>query len=144
MSLTFLALLWLSTAHNAQDTDKALEQEVAAFQGTWSLASGTIDGKPMSDVDVKRYKRKFQGDRFELHEDGKTIMEGTFKLNVKQDPKTIDLIFLDKDKKEQRIYGIYKLEDDSATHCLNGEARPASFASEPKSGNILFVWQRDK
>lgn len=133
--------LWLG----ADPTPQQVEAELAAFEGTWSLASGVIDGKPMSEADVKRYKRTYKGERWTFTQDGRIILEGTVKVDPTAHPKTIDLKFVDpNNQKEGKLVGIYELEGDEATHCLAGEARPVELRSEPGSGNILFVWRRDK
>ena len=44
------------------------------------------------------------------------------------------------------MLGIYELGDDSYKVCFApvGKPRPGEFTSQPGSGNILQVWEREK
>lgn len=145
MSCLLSLLVAVGLSFGAEPTAQDVEAELAAFEGSWSLASGVIDGKPMAEAEVKRYKRTYKGDRWTFSQDGKILLEGQVKVDPTASPKTIDLTFVDpKDQKKGKLVGIYELKGDEATHCLAGEARPAELRSEPGSGHILFVWRRDK
>jgi uncharacterized protein (TIGR03067 family) len=69
--------------------------------------------------------------------------EGTYELDPSKTPKWIDIT-----GKDRKVLGIYRLDGDKLTICLNEHAdgdRPTRFASEPGSRNdLLMVLRRDK
>jgi uncharacterized protein (TIGR03067 family) len=71
-----------------------------------------------------------------------TARAGTFKLDATKNPREMDST---SDEKEVSP-GIYELEPDSYKICFApaGKPRPTKFSSEPGSGQILQVWERQR
>jgi len=71
-----------------------------------------------------------------------TSKAGTFTLDPTKNPKEMDST-----SDQQAVsLGIYELEADSYKVCFSpaGKARPVNFSSDPGSGQIFQVWQRQK
>jgi len=114
------------------------------MQGTWNLVSAMEDGEALSEDQVKQTTIVVKGNtfRFPGPAEDATARAGTFKLDETKNPKEMDST---SDEKEISP-GIYELESDSYEVCFApaGKPRPANFSSEPGSGQILQVWQRQK
>jgi uncharacterized protein (TIGR03067 family) len=114
------------------------------MQGTWNLVSAMEDGKALPEDDVKQTTIVVKGNTFRfpgLAEDA-TSKAGTFTLDPTKNPKEMDST-----SDQQAVsLGIYELEADSYKVCFSpaGKARPANFSSDPGSGQIFQVWQRQK
>lgn len=71
----------------------------------------------------------------------------TIKLDPTVKPKTIDNTFPDGPQKGQLYRGIYKLEGDTLTLCVNNEnggPRPKEFLSKPDSTIGIVVLKKQK
>jgi uncharacterized protein (TIGR03067 family) len=118
--------------------------DLDVMQGTWNLVSAMEDGKALPEDHAKQTTIVVKGNTFRfpgLAEDA-TAREGTFKLDTTKNPKEMDSISTE----EEVSLGIYELEPDSYKICFAppGKPRPTRFNSEPGSGQILQVWQRQK
>jgi uncharacterized protein (TIGR03067 family) len=116
--------------------------DLDAMQGTWYLISAMEDGKALPEDHVKQTTIVVKGNTFRfpgLAEDA-TSKEGTFKLDPTKNPKEMDSA---SDQKEVSL-GIYELKPGTYRVCFAppGKLRPTNFSSEPGSGQILQVWQR--
>ena len=114
------------------------------MQGTWNLVSAMEDGTALPEDEVKQTTIVVKGQTFRfpgLAEDA-TARAGTFKLDAAKNPKEMDTT---SDEKEVSL-GIYELEPDSYKVCFAppGKPRPTNFSSQPGSGRILQVWERQK
>jgi uncharacterized protein (TIGR03067 family) len=114
------------------------------MQGTWNLVSAMENGKALPENEVKQTTIVVKGNTFRfpgLAEDA-TARAGTFKLDATKNPREMDST---SDEKEVSL-GIYEIESDSYKICFApaGKPRPTKFSSEPGSGQILQVWERQK
>jgi uncharacterized protein (TIGR03067 family) len=123
---------------------RTVEKEQGRIQGTWVAVSAEASGRELSEAEVKRIAMTFQRDGVK----GKGLKkndeeeEGTFRLDPTQKPKRFDLAVAN-----QRMPGIYMLEDDSLTICFNqneaGE-RPKTFATDRETELSLIVLKRQR
>jgi len=135
--------------------------ELDLLQGTWYRISSEINGHK-SFVAINEpipanspgLMVVFKGDGwYGAGRDGKTLVKNhVIKLDPSRRPKAIDLYYLDPNgnpRDPATIPGIYKLEGDILTLCLNigggPEDRPKEFATrvDPRSP-VLDVYQRDR
>src|SRR5262245_33531039 len=118
--------------------------DLNGMQGAWNLVSAMEDGKALPEDKVKQTTIVVKANTFHfpgLAEDA-TARAGTFKLDATKIPKEIDTTSTEKEVS----LGIYELEPDSYKVCFApaGKPRPTNFSSEPGSGDILQVWERQK
>ena len=104
------------------------------IQGTWL-------GNSLEENGVKRpakvvIRLVFQGDTVKMKKEDEEEA-GTFHLDPTQKPKAVDLVM-----GGQRIPGIYTLEADRLTICLdtkkNGK-RPTRFATDAKTAGLRLM-----
>jgi uncharacterized protein (TIGR03067 family) len=138
-----------------------LRHDLDLIQGTWYRVSSEVDGKkvPMEingepiPADSPWIRFVFKGDIwYRMDADGKSLVKmHVIKLDPTRRPKAIDLYILGDDGKptnDPPIPGIYELEGDTLTLCLNiggqPEDRPKEFASPPGPRSPwLDVYKRD-
>lgn len=118
--------------------------DLDVMHGTWNLVSAMEDGKALPEDHVRQTTIVIKGNTFRfpgLAEDA-TARDGTFKLDTTKNPKEMDSTSTG----QEVSLGIYELEQDSYKICFApaGKPRPAKFNSEPDSGQILQVLQRQK
>jgi uncharacterized protein (TIGR03067 family) len=117
--------------------------DLEKFQGTWKIASITVDGREVADEPTKGFKVSVKGDRYTVTL-GELTLEATFTLDPSKTPKAIDITY--RDEAESRTFkGIYRLEGESFTMSRprrpEGE-RPAEFTAPADSGRVLVVMKR--
>ena len=118
------------------------KNDMAALQGTWSMVSGTQDGKPLPEDVIKRVKVVVSGDKMtQIMDDRKH--EHTYKLNPDKSPKEIDV-----DLGDGKVgKGIYELKGDTlkVAHGSKPDSpRPKDFTSKEGSGVMVAEFKRAK
>jgi uncharacterized protein (TIGR03067 family) len=127
----------------AQQAEEAQKQ----LQGTWAATQAERDGKAADDL--VGHRLSFTGNRFQIRSrDGKTLYEGTFRLDAKTKPAAIDFEHTQGDLKGKAWKGIYALDENTLTTCDNGpnlaRGRPAAFEARTGSGYVLITFKRAK
>lgn len=121
------------------------KKELEAFQGTWTMLSLEVDGQPVAEENVKRFKLRIAGDQWTVFVDDKPAVHFTLKVDPTKTPKALDLTQVVDVKKPQTFHGIYDLDKGTLKLCRRLEAakeRPTQFVTQPKSGLLLVVWKR--
>ena len=123
--------------------DDQTQKEVEKFQGTWTVVSAEVDGKP--DEGRKNTPVTFMSTNFTRKAGAKNV-KGTYKLDPAAKPKSIDATFTNGADKGKTAPGIYTLEADSLKICEAppGKDRPKEFVSKADSGHLLLVLKREK
>jgi uncharacterized protein (TIGR03067 family) len=132
--------LVLAFAQPAEEAQKKL-------QGTWAATQAERDGTGADDV--LGHRLSFTGNRFQIRsKDGKTLYEGTFRVDAKTKPAAIDFDHTEGALKGKVWKGIYALDGDTLRTCDNGpnldKGRPAAFEAKTGSGHILITFKRAK
>ncbi len=125
----------------SQDEPKRALQ---AQQGTWSAVSSRRDGQDADAEIVKSIVRVVEGDRAVWSRDGKRFAATKIELDPTTQPASIDAIPEGGPNRDQRILGIYKLEDDTLVICMAdaGQPRPTEFSAERGEAQTLMVFRR--
>jgi uncharacterized protein (TIGR03067 family) len=126
------------------------DPDLAKLQGTWATVSLVNDGKTL--VDEKNppkgpaTKLAYEGDKWLIKVDGKTVASGVFKIDSTKSPKEIDIYDESGKKNDKTILGLYEIDGDTYKFCVApvGKPRPTKFTSEAGSGNSLGVSKREK
>ena len=158
----FVAVGFLIAADAAQEN--ATKKEMEKLQGTWQLVAaeifraGSAFKGPKEEVELEKVIIK--GDNWTLRREavgdkksGLEIKEGSeerarYHLGATKEPKTIDLVWTDGDRKGQTFPGVYSLEGDTLKICYarEGSVRPTGFTAEAtkqiKDHCVLMVLKR--
>lgn len=135
---SMFALVSIAVADDRKDKSDEL-------QGSWAGVSRVRDGEKQS---VEKWVITLEGEKFQTTADGKVIESGTIKLDTTKSPKTYTAeITGDFPNKGEKYNGIYKVDGDTLTLCVNvkaGKEAPSEFVSKPDTGHQLIVWSRVK
>jgi uncharacterized protein (TIGR03067 family) len=126
---------------------EAVEKELQAFKGTWRLISREVDGKKISEVELKDVILTSDGaGRFSVRRRDKMIVEAAVKLDPTTKPRTIDVTFTVGENKGKTVLGMYEIEGDTlrVCHARPGDERPTEFSAKAGSGRTLIVYKREK
>jgi uncharacterized protein (TIGR03067 family) len=149
-------LLLLSTgaliaADNPSDMAKEelIRQDYERLTGTFSLVSGVVNGKPVPEEVRKKTILITDHNKFTVStgDEAGTSSRGTFVIDPTQTPKRADSLQADGPDKGKTVLGIYEIIDDNhkrACWAPVGQPRPTAFSSEPGSGHILQLWERQE
>jgi uncharacterized protein (TIGR03067 family) len=136
-----LLVVWRRSHAGAAERSR----ELARLQGTWVLASGTIDGHPVAPARARRTRLSILGTTFAMRIDGHMVAhESGFEIDTSTTPWSVDDTVLDGDEKGTVVPGIFKLDGDTLTSCMAapGHERPTTFDAGPGTGRALRVFQR--
>jgi uncharacterized protein (TIGR03067 family) len=131
------------TGDGAQGTPSTdPEQELARFQGTWSVAKQQLRW----EMQYPTHKYIFSGNTITAMAGKNVLSVSTFKIDPRQNPKAIDLRGPSEGGKEGHLsLGIYEFEGDTLKICLRlrgdkkQNERPTSFADLEKNLAIEFL-----
>ncbi len=141
-NMAFVLVVGLLLAADDPEQD-GVKREMVKFQGTWQFVSVEVDG---TKTPYMGFTVVVKGDQWTVCEGDRCAAKVTLELDPTKKPKTIDLVYVDVEKKG-RIRGIYSLEGDRLTVCYrNSEKgdRPTEFATKPDSGFVLLRLKRQK
>jgi uncharacterized protein (TIGR03067 family) len=142
--LLVLAAAVLAMAADAPKDD-ANKKDLERLQGTWQLAVVKDDGKEASEEAVGgplRCRVAFSGKKM-FYAIPPGVAEGTFQIDNKQEPATLDVRFED----GVGLCGIYEVKRDTLRICFTdkkGKERPREFDAKKGSPYTLWVLKRVK
>jgi uncharacterized protein (TIGR03067 family) len=127
--------------------EDAVKKELEKLAGTWQLISSEKDGTQAPEDEVKLTKYVIAGDRYTVQRAGKTVEEGTIRIDPTKAPKTIDVHPTKPEGKVQM--GIYEWDGDEKfrscfTHPGSAQTRPSLFSTTEGTGHVLSVGKREK
>jgi uncharacterized protein (TIGR03067 family) len=139
--MAIATLLLVAAATSAGDSAK---KEMKQFEGMWTLASLQINGKPVAEPDLKKFKLTAVGELWNLSIDGKQY-PAQYRVEPDRTPKEIDVTYLEGPNKGKTVHGIYEFDGNTLRLCRQIEPdkdRPTAFESKPGSGLVLVTWKR--
>ena len=100
----------------------------------------------ISEDEARQARLIVTGDRYTMDRGNDRTSRGTTRIDPTRTPKTMDVSIIDGINKGQTWLGIYELSGDTYHACFatEGKPRPTAFTSEPGSGNVLWVFKREK
>ena len=118
-------------------------EQLRALEGTWEFDSLQVDGRPMPAPMLQTSRVLIDGDCFRSETAG-TVYEGLFNIDVEMDPHAIDIEFVSGPEAGNSNHGIFALDGDRLTICLDmsGKSRPPAFTTAPGSHCALEVLRR--
>ncbi|MCI0377200.1 MAG: TIGR03067 domain-containing protein [Gemmataceae bacterium] len=142
LSLLFCLLL-VSRPDCGQD---AAEKDLTALAGAWTIAALEVNGIHVPEKKLEGTTLTIKGDQYVVKMKDRTF-PNNIKLDPSKNPKEIDMVPAEGDKKDQVHKGIYLIERDSFKICrgLNpDQARPNQFATWPNTNYFVITWKRVK
>jgi uncharacterized protein (TIGR03067 family) len=129
--------------------EELIKHDYERLTGTFRLVSGTVDGKPVPEDVRKKTVLVTDHNKFTVStgDEAGTSAQGTFTIDPTQTPKTVDSLQGSGPDKGKTVLGIYEIIDENhkrACWAALGQPRPTNFGSEPGSGRILQIWERQK
>lgn len=123
----------------------AIAAELKKFEGTWRYESTIVNGQPLPGDALESPRLVLKGDTFELS-DPMVTYRGTFAVDPKAKPRTIDITMTEGPEKGSVMLGIYELDGDTYRICaaMSGPERPKEFTCKEGSGRMLHVLKRVK
>ena len=146
MTKNLLAAMLLAVcSFSAQAGDKAVDEEIAKWQGTWKAVSMEHDGKSTPPEKLQPIKLTVEGANYHF-QNGEFSERGAYKFDPKHVPKTLDIVVGEGPDKGKVYLVIYKVEGDRLTICLESanKSRPKQFTGKADTGCVLEEWQRVK
>ena len=129
------------------DVTEAIRKDKASLQGVWKVTSSVSKGEKSTPDEIKDLALLFRGDGIAVREGGQTHDNFSYLLDPTKKIKAIDLILKAGPQKGRVDRGIYKLDGDTLTICIQSnkdEPRPNEFQSPAGSQLWLIVLQRSK
>jgi uncharacterized protein (TIGR03067 family) len=142
MLITTVAMLVVASAG-------AAEKEISftsRMTGTWSCASATINGKPLSETAVQKLHLTMTDTRYKTERKEEVLFDSTYRLDTTKTPAHINMVGTEGDLIGKEAQGIIAAEGDTLKICytMPGQPRPIAFASATNSEAYLIVWKREK
>ena len=122
----------------------AIKKDKAALQGTWRVKASVSKGERLTAEDVKDLFLIFKADAILVREGGKTQENFSYSLNPLKKTKEIDLTLKVGPQKGRVDRGIYLLDGDKLTICIqsNKDAPGRENFARPQAAN--YGWCRWK
>jgi uncharacterized protein (TIGR03067 family) len=128
---------------SASAADKAVDEEIAKWQGTWKAVSMEHDGKLTPPEKLKPIKLTVDGAEYHF-QNGDINERGSYNFDPARNPKALDIVVGEGPDKGKVYRVIYKVADDRLTICLESanKNRPTRFTGKAGTGCVLEEWQR--
>ena len=112
--------------------------DIKLLAGTWKPKEADLGGNKIDMMVLDSAKLVYEGDKYTLTI-GETTEQGTFMLDAKKIPKTLDIFPTSGNNNGKTFLAIYELAGDKLTICysLSPTVRPENF--EPISNTLLLV-----
>jgi uncharacterized protein (TIGR03067 family) len=134
------------------EKDRERDRDAAALQGTWKVEVHDIRGEPASKEFLARgHQWVFARDKITMKDKDGVGRKGTFRLEAKKEPKTLDVTLEPglppgpraKVPQKEVLRCIYSLDGDTLKVCYGlADDRPSAFESKVEPATGLVVLRR--
>lgn len=116
-----------------------------SLEGVWLPSTAELAGRKFPDEVRKTIKLVVKNNKYTVTV-GKTVDQGTVKLNPTAKPKELDITGTDGPNKGKTILAIYALDGDTLRVCydLSGKRRPTEFKTNEGTQLFLVTYKREK
>jgi uncharacterized protein (TIGR03067 family) len=130
------------SVRGADDKDK----DEKAIQGVWSYESMEWNGKKIPAEQIKESTITIEGNKFTVKRGKEVAQAGTLKFDSIKSQKIFDATVTEGEGKGSVMLGIYKIDGDSITVCMNysGTERPTAYKTAEQSESVLVTAKRAK
>jgi uncharacterized protein (TIGR03067 family) len=113
------------------------------LNGAWSLTSGVMSGKKVTDEVRKNTRIGLVNKRYRLKISDQ-IYEGWYTLDKSKTPPTMTLVCTKGPNEGQTMLAIYELDKGTLKVCydMSGKAFPEKFESKPGTQTFLAIYER--
>jgi uncharacterized protein (TIGR03067 family) len=128
------------------EKDDPVKKDLKLLQGAWTMAALEVNGVNVPPAKLDNTVLTIKDDVYTITIKGKTVARCKLVLKPKEDPKHLDMIFLEGAKKDDLHKAIYRIDGDKLQICrgLNAEqARPNQFATWPDTNYFVVTWRRE-
>ena len=118
--------------------------ELERFQGSWTIESQELDGKPAQAEEI-RARTLFCGSEVFLIRKGTALLQlGTLQIDASKEPKAVTATISKGLYQGETMLGIYEITGDTLKICfdIEGQSRPSAFKTGPKEGRFTAVYKR--
>jgi uncharacterized protein (TIGR03067 family) len=146
MKLCIAAALMVCLLAGADAPKTKTPTDVQKLQGTWKLVAGEMDGKAMTEDQLKTGKLVIRDNQYTITLPGKDTFTGTEILNSTKSPKTINVTDDSGPNAGKKLLGIYELKGDEfrVAFAPSDKSRPTEFTTKPGTGSWMHLWKRVK
>ena len=122
------------------------DQDVKKCEGTWTLSSGEVDGKALTEKQLKGGQLIIKSDHYTVTIADQEVITGTQQLDSTKTPRTIDISDDSGPNKGKTCLGIYEFKGQEfrCVFSAPGNDRPSTFSTAADSGQWLHVWKKSK
>jgi uncharacterized protein (TIGR03067 family) len=118
-------------------------QDLERLQGAWGLVRMVVDGKEVTDREVKTsYRLTFEGGRYAMQIAGRVQTKGEYRIDAAREPKVMDITPSEGEDRGRTQLGIFRLEADTLTLCVHDRERPRTFFDDGRHAGLLIVLNR--
>ncbi len=119
------------------------KENLARWQGTFELISVEDDGKKTTGESLKSRKLTVEGANYHF-QNGTFNEHGSYKFDLQQDPKHLDIIVGDGADKGKVYLAAFDADQKHVSICFQkkNEQRPDKLTGAAGTGTILEVWRK--
>jgi len=125
--------------------DKDTVKEMKMLAGTWKAVAAEYAGKPYPEFFAKKLKYVISDDKIICTWNGSEATH-KFELDLSAKPRAIKGVQFEGDTPTRPWHGVYQLDKDELTICVDHASmpRPTTFETKPKSQTTLYKFKREK
>ena len=145
LCIALFAVTLLAAEDKKKDTDK---KDLEKLAGKWQPTSMQVGKAKLSDAQLKAITLTMEGDKYKViavEEKGPSPDKGSFKIDPKAKPMTMDIKGDEGPNKGKTFLCIYEVDGDSLKICydLEGKKRPTEFKADSDK-TLLATYKRVK